>query len=45
MHGVLGRGEDAQIDDPRPTALDEDNSSKVTVASHEDSPLFVGDAK
>ena len=45
MHGVPGRRQNAQIDDSRSAALDEYERSEITVASHKDPPVLVGDAQ
>ncbi len=36
-----GRGQYPEIEDPRATALEKDNRTKITVASHEQASLLV----
>lgn len=45
MHGVLGRGQDSQIDHARPAALEENQCAEITITRHEDLLLPVSDAQ
>ena len=45
MHGILGRGQNPQINNSRPAALNEYKGAKVTIASHEDPSVLMGDVK
>lgn len=45
MHGILGRGQDAEIDDSWTDTLDEDECPEITVASHKEARLFMSHTK
>src|SRR5882724_7267478 len=41
MHGIHGQWQHAEIDDPRPAALDEDQSAEIAVAGDEEPVLLL----
>ena len=45
VHCILGRGQDAEIDDTCPTAQNEDQPPEIAVARDEDTALILGHAK
>ena len=45
MHGILGRGGYAEVDDSCPAALGKDEPAEITVASDENLRLRLSDAK
>jgi hypothetical protein len=45
VHGIPSRWQDTEIDNAGSVALHENQPAEITVASHQNSALFLGDAK
>src|SRR5438552_6234536 len=45
MYGVECRGQDAQIQNARPTSAQEDEAAEIPISGHEEAALLLGGAK